>query len=179
METAGGLGLADIASKVNFSTEQVARMCAVSRRQLAYWSQKGIIGADEGYSLATVERVILIRREIARGLTLRRAVERASRRLDERVRFERTVAGMPAAEADTLCAATLERVESLLLTLREAATGLPLDEQGDLSDAVAALGLQEVLRGDGASLTPREIVICLSRAVGHLELMVDDVRERV
>lgn len=179
MEIAEGLGLAEIAAKVDFSTEQVARMCAVSRRQLAYWGRKGIIPVADGYSLAAVEKVTLIRRELDRGQTLKRAVQRASKRLDERERFELAVDGMSLEEIGTLCAANLERMESLLLTLREVSSRASGEQQTALREAIASLRLEEVLGAGSSSLAPREILVALRRAVEHLELLLEDVREAV
>src|SRR5512133_1178066 len=104
-------------------------MCAVSRRQLAYWAQKGIIPAEEGYSLATVEKVMLVHRELSKGQTLRRAVHRAEKRLQDRATFEATVADLPLEQVGVLCAAHLERVESLLLALREVSSRLDVESQ--------------------------------------------------
>ncbi|MHB1417704.1 MAG: MerR family transcriptional regulator, partial [Chloroflexota bacterium] len=88
LDVRDGLGLADIAAKVDFSTEQVARMCGVSRRQLAYWAHKGIIPSEEGYPLAAVEKVLLIRKELDKGSTLRQAVQRVEERIAGRARVE-------------------------------------------------------------------------------------------
>lgn len=179
MDTAEPLGLADIAAKVAFSTEQVARMCAVSRRQLAYWAQKGIIPTDEGYSLGTVEKVMLVHRELTRGHTLRRAVLRAEKRLQDRATFEATVANLPLEQIGILSVAHLERVESLLLALREVSSRLDVEAQSRLAERLAGLRLHEVLSEQTCSLSPCEVLACLNRAIEHLELALDDLREVV
>ncbi|MHB1006092.1 MAG: MerR family transcriptional regulator [Chloroflexota bacterium] len=179
MATAEPLGLADIAAKVAFSTEQVARMCAVSRRQLAYWAQKGIIPAEEGYSLATVEKVMLVHRELSKGHTLRRAVQRAEKRLQDRATFEATVVDLPLEQVGVLSAAHLERVESLLLALREVSSRLGSESPGRLTERLAGLRLHEVLGEQTSSLSPCEVLACLNRVIEHLELALDDLREVV
>jgi DNA-binding transcriptional MerR regulator len=179
LEIAERLGLTEIAAKVDFSTEQVARMCAVSRRQLAYWAQKGIIPSEEGYSLATVEKVTLIRRELAKGHTLKRAVQRAEKRLEERRRFEGSLQNLALDDFGVLCAAHLERVESLLLTVRDLTGRLTAEEQLAVRETIASLRLQEVLGAESASLSPSEILVCLHRAVEHLELVLEDLRDVV
>ena len=176
LDSREGLGLAEIAAKVDFSTEQVARMCAVSRRQLAYWAQKGIIPAQDGYSLATVEKVMLIRRELDRGSTLRRAVERVGDRLAERARFEANAKELSADQVDSVCASQLERLESLLGTIREALPLLDHARQSKLASELAAMSLEEVLNAGISALPPSELLICLNKAVEHLELVVEDMQ---
>ncbi len=170
------LSLAEIAAKVDFSTEQLARMCAVSRRQLSYWTQKGIIPAQEGYDLATVEKVILIRRQLAAGSSLRRAVDHVERRLGESSRFAMAIQELPAEQADSICAAQLARIESALRSVQAALPHLAAKERQQVAAKLSAMQLEQVLSNGVAALPAGDLLVALARAVQHLELLQEDLR---
>ncbi len=176
METSERLSLAEIAAKVDFSTEQLARMCAVSRRQLSYWTQKGIIPAQGSYNLATVEKVILIRRQLAAGSSLRRAVDHVERRLGEFSRFETAAKELPAEQADGICAAQLARIEDALRSIQAALPNLAAEERRQVAARLAALQLEQVLDNGIAALPASDLLVALGRAVQHLELLREDLR---
>lgn len=64
---------------------QVARLTGVSRRQMIYWSARGLLGdpARRTFDGRAIEKVVLIREEMARGRGLAEAAEAAARALDD------------------------------------------------------------------------------------------------
>lgn len=82
--------LTDVTRLVGLTTEQVARLCGVSRRQLSYWVQRGLIKGDDGYSHDTVEKVLLVKRGLDAGSSLRVATSAAEQRLAQRQRLDET-----------------------------------------------------------------------------------------
>jgi DNA-binding transcriptional MerR regulator len=179
LESSNGLSLANIAAKVTFSTEQVARMCGVSRRQLAYWTQKGMIPCGDGYSLATIEKALLLRRELDRGRTLKGAVQVIERRLAERARFENMVAELRADSADGLCRTQLQKTADLLRQLRERVGLIELGERRAVTDQVAGMRLERLLH-DGATAMPQnELLLCLYQANEHLDSILSDLPKAI
>ena len=177
MDKSDELGLAEIASKVHFSTEQVARMCAVSRRQLAYWAQKGIIPTRDGYALDTVEKVVLIRREIDNGRSLKRAVEKVEERLARRAAAASAVEGMSTQDLAVLCDKRMEGLESLLQMLRARLPQLGAEQQQRAAAEVAALRIERVLGPEAPAVSPEELACWLDRAAEHLQTVVEDPGE--
>ena len=62
---------------------QVARLAGVSRRQMIYWSSKGLLGdpARRTFDGPAVEKVVLIKSALDQGETLAAAAEMAEREL--------------------------------------------------------------------------------------------------
>ncbi|MHB1133807.1 MAG: MerR family transcriptional regulator [Chloroflexota bacterium] len=178
MENAPDLSLAGVAARMEFSTEQVARMCGVSRRQLAYWAQKEIIPSS-GYSLETIEKALLLRRELERGRTLKGAVQIVERRLAAREQVRSIAAQRPAAEMDELCRAQLEQMGGLLREICERVNRMDEQERLDVTNQVASLHLERLL-GEGAStLSQTELVLGLFRANEHLDGLVSDLPKAI
>jgi DNA-binding transcriptional MerR regulator len=169
VEAIAKLSLSEIAAKVDFSTEQVAKMCGVSRRQLAYWGQKGIIPADGYYSLATVEKVVLIRKALNRGSTLRQAVAQVETRLGRRAEAAAELAGLNSSDVDALCASRLERVEQLLKGLNERMDRAPAQARQQAMAKVKSLHIEEMFGANTNPMTPRELGLCLTWLIEQLE----------
>ena len=70
-----GLSLADIAGRIRLNTEQVARLCGISRRQLSYWVHRRIIPVEDSYPVDAIEKILLIKQELDRGRSLKQAVK--------------------------------------------------------------------------------------------------------
>jgi DNA-binding transcriptional MerR regulator len=62
---------------------QVARLTGLSRRQIVYWSSKGLIGRPDRKTFdgPSVEKVLLIKRALAQGTRLQDAARLAEREL--------------------------------------------------------------------------------------------------
>ncbi|MBI2938964.1 MAG: MerR family transcriptional regulator [Chloroflexi bacterium] len=114
-----GLTLADLAGKISFSADQLAEISGVSRRQLAYWGQRGIIPADSRYSLEAVEKVVLIKRALDSGATLWRAIQLAERYLGDRRAREEALAHMSEDELRKALDDQLLRLQTLAGRLRD------------------------------------------------------------
>lgn len=175
MEAVGELSLAEIAARVDFSTEQVARMCGVSRRQLAYWAQKGIIPADGKYDLGTVEKVSLIRQALDRGRTLRQAVRYVETRLNRRAEAEAAVLDLSPEGVSALCADRLRELEATLQSLQTAIEGLDDATRNRTLAKVAALRMEDALQSRCGPLPPKELALCLSWMLEHLEAILEEL----
>jgi DNA-binding transcriptional MerR regulator len=179
LESGNGLNLASIAGKVTFSTEQVARMCGVSRRQLAYWTQKGIIPSSDGYSLVTIEKALLLRHELDRGRTLKGAVQMIERRLAERSRTESMVAELPVDSADDLCQTQLQKTEDLLRQMQERLSLVEEEERRTITSQVAGMRLERLLYHGVTSVPQNELLLCLYRANEHLDNLLSDLPKAI
>ncbi len=113
------LRLNDIAMAVNLSTEQIAKLCGVSRRQLSYWIQRGIIGSEQSGALATIEKVLLVKKELDAGRNLRQAVRRVEHQIAERENLIVDLSITPQSDITEALATRLEAIERLLLRQRE------------------------------------------------------------
>ena len=114
-----GLTLSDIAGRITFTTEQVVQICNVTRRQLTYWVQRGIIPAQDGYSLAAVEKVALIKRALNEGATLRRAVQQVEDYLRAREAREAELQRMSEDQLKQVLNERLTRLQEMITRLRE------------------------------------------------------------
>ena len=63
---------------------QVARLTGLSRRQIVYWSSKGLIGRPDRKTFdgPSIEKVLLIKRALEQGTRLQDAARLAARELD-------------------------------------------------------------------------------------------------
>jgi DNA-binding transcriptional MerR regulator len=179
LESNNSLTLTSIASKVTFSTEQVARMCGVSRRQLAYWASKGIIPGNEGYSLGTIEKTLLLRRELERGKTLKGAVQAVERRLNERDRIGAMVADLSSQSGEDLCRAQLQKTEALLQQLRQRLSLVPEKDQQAILRQVAGLRLEWLLHHGAISVPQNELLFNLYKANEQLDYILSDLPKAI
>ena len=64
---------------------QVARLTGLSRRQIVYWSSKGLIGRPDRKTFdgPSIEKVLLIKRALEQGTRLQEAVRLAERELGQ------------------------------------------------------------------------------------------------
>ena len=175
MEAVSELTLAQISGKVDFSTEQVAKMCGVSRRQLAYWTQKGIIPGDGGYSLATVEKVSLIRQALDRGRTLRQAVRQVESRLTRRSEDQQALEGVGVESASALCAERLKQLEDLLQQVHVGVQALEAEARCAAYERIAALRIDEIVGATSDPLPPKDLALCLSWIIEHVEAVLDEL----
>ena len=68
---------------LELTTTQVARLTGLSRRQIVYWSSKGLIGRPDRKTFdgPSIEKVLLIKRALEQGTRLRDAARLAEREL--------------------------------------------------------------------------------------------------
>ena len=79
---------AQIWKRLALTKAQVARLAGVSRRQMIYWSSKGLLG-DPGrrtFDGGAIEKVMLIKSALDQGHTLATAAEMAERELETSAR---------------------------------------------------------------------------------------------
>lgn len=64
---------------------QVARLTGLSRRQIVYWSSKGLIGRPDRKTFdgPSIEKVLLIKRALEQGTRLQEAVRLAESELEQ------------------------------------------------------------------------------------------------
>lgn len=116
---------------------KAAELCGISRRQLSYWADKGIIEAisEDGagtldasrrlYDLAAVYRAMLIKRELDRGNSLHHAVQEVDRVLREHTEREREVVAASPADREQFLIKQAGRLVQIVHRLREAVAAHP------------------------------------------------------
>jgi DNA-binding transcriptional MerR regulator len=69
--------------QLELTKTQVARLTGLSRRQIVYWSSKGLIGRPDRKTFdgPAVEKVLLIKRALEQGTRLQDAARLADREL--------------------------------------------------------------------------------------------------
>jgi len=174
----GGLSLAEIAAKVRLTTEQVARLCGVSRRQLSYWVQRGIVLAGDGYPVDAVEKVLLIKRELDRGRSLKQATQSVDDHLAQREARRRALAEMPPEALAESFAEHLGRLGILAEELRQAVvvqrSALPLRR---LSRHLDQLRLEEWLARPTGAVPLCAQVRRLEEALARMGASLSQMRE--
>lgn len=123
--------------RITLSAGKAAELCGVSRRQLCYWADKGIIkaaAADSAgeadasrrvYDLRALHRAFLIKREMDRGRSLQRAVQEVDRLLRAHTERRRELASASPAEREQFLVGQSERLANIARRLREAAAARP------------------------------------------------------
>lgn len=139
------LRLADIAAAISLTTEQVAKMCGVSRRQIWYWVQRGIVPDQESHGLAAFEKILLVKRERAAGGNLRQVFRRVERQIAEREALVAEISGSPEPQSIEMLTARLDALERLLTRLQESAQHAGRTELSRLLFELDALDLNETL----------------------------------
>lgn len=174
----GGLSLAEIAAKVRLTTEQVARLCGVSRRQLSYWVQRGIVLAGDGFPVDAVEKVLLIKRELDRGRSLKQATQSVDDYLAQREACRRALAEMPPEALAESFAEHLGRLGILAEELRQAVvvqrSALPLRR---LSRHLDQLRLEEWLARPTGAVPLCAQVRRLEEALARMGASLSQMRE--
>jgi len=72
--------------RLELTKAQVARLTGLTRRQIIYWSSKGMIGDPNRRTFdgPAIEKVVLIKEELQRGRSLQEAAREAERAISER-----------------------------------------------------------------------------------------------
>ena len=169
----GGLTLREIMAKVDLSAEQVARLCGISRRQLSYWTKKGILKADDGYTLSTLEKALLIKQELDKRASLRRAVQEVEAYLEKRAAAVSQLEAMSEDELRSVVCQRLDKLQSCVQSLRLA---IPSLAEGNyisrLADEIRVLELDKLFRPPAADVTLLELATRLSLVVERLERLL-------
>jgi DNA-binding transcriptional MerR regulator len=174
----GGLTLEFVGSRLTFSTEQVARLCGVTRRQLTYWVQRGFVPQEDGFTVAAVEKVLLIKRALDEGATLRTAVREADRLLNERTQRRAQVMAM---SAQQLRAAVDERLDQLEEALRRFRGTLPVQASASslqkIWERLDGLNLEELLSQPEKASALQERLLKLDDAVDELGRTLQELQQ--
>jgi DNA-binding transcriptional MerR regulator len=175
-ETDSTFGVEEIIATVPASLSQVAEWLGITRRQLSYWIKQGLLPFDDRITLETLERAALIKSELDRKLTLKRATARivaAVDNADEMLRLE------DSAPIDDLAKLFQERIDScvgLASSLRQSIGSLDRDELEDLAQAIARVRLM-LAKND--SVLPRGFSIVLDQLVEACDTLVLSAPERI
>lgn len=165
-----GPSLQEVMGKVKFSVEQMSRICGVSRRQLSYWTKKGILTGDGGYSLSTLAKVMLIKKELDKRTSLRRAVQKVDEHLGRRAAEARELEVMSDSELRALVVDRLSQVQGRLRQIRlgvhQAGTGTNLRR---LASELSALQVESLLKEPQAGVTLPSLASRLKLALEQLE----------
>ncbi len=170
--------LDQISDRVKFSIEQTARICSVTRRQLSYWTKKGIISGEKGYNLAAVEKVMLNKRHLEAGNTLRQAVARTEGMLREREDQRSSLEALTGERVREALAQRLELIEQDILKMKRV---LPLHTSvarlnrlyGQLSD----LNVERLLSQGAQSQPIHDTLMRLDDVIGRVEEIVKELEE--
>jgi DNA-binding transcriptional MerR regulator len=154
---------AQLVMRLTLSAGKAAEFCGISRRQLCYWTDKGLIQAvgDETpeekpasrrvYDFAALYRTILIKREIEQGNSLHRAVQEVNHQLRAQSEREREMAHAPAEKREQFLVAQADRMLQIAAGFRDVVQGHPGgDRLRRLARAVA--GLRPAALADDAAL---------------------------
>jgi DNA-binding transcriptional MerR regulator len=171
----------EVIGRLRLSAAEAARVCAVTPRQLIYWTKKGLVKpsteSHHEYDVFAMEKVIRIRQNLEKGYSLEKAAQIVQRELGA---MQAEVARLDAMRSDELedeLRRRLERIEERISGMRR---NLPATlSVARLRKAVAVLarldaqgGLQTPSNGGDAAKT---VVLRLGRAVDELELLLREV----
>jgi DNA-binding transcriptional MerR regulator len=169
------------------SAGKAAELCGISRRQLCYWTDKGVVeavGEDEAsaaprraYTLAALYRVTLIKREIDRGHSLHRAAQEVDRRLGARAQRQRELLEGSPAQREEFLIGHAERLREVAGRLRQAAAA-HRGPRALLPVARALLTVRETEAGGDALAGLRddpEACCRLAQAVDSISALLDEL----
>lgn len=170
-------GLDQISDRVKFSIEQTARVCSVTRRQLSYWTKKGIISGEKGYNLAAVEKVLLIKKHLDSGSTLRQSVSRTEAILRDR---EEKKANLEALSGEKVREALTQRLDVIEQDIAKIRRVLPLHTATARLNRIwidlSSLNLEDVLNRPGQAPV-HETLLRLDDAIGQIEEIAKELEE--
>lgn len=166
------LTLKYILGNVALSFEQLTRLCGVSRRQLSYWIENGIVPSPDQNPLSTIERATMIRVRLQLGDTLRQAAQK----LDEYHRQYsdglRELEAMADEDRGQQLARQLEELQAQVNRLRQVLSESPAPPL-DLRSLVATfrnLSLNELLTTLPHGRPTPELIIRLRQSAAQLRL---------
>jgi len=120
----------ELLQRLKLTTGKAAQFTGVSRRQLTYWTDTGIVTAVEGeeeegdssrraYDFDALHRVLLIKQALERSPGLRRAAREVDRYLAERQRRAQELQASIEQKRDEFLTEQADRLESLASRVRE------------------------------------------------------------
>lgn len=172
-----GLSLRHILRHVKLSFEQQAKLCGVSRRQLAYWIRTGVVPAPGEDAFLTIERATLISIRLQRGDSLRQAVEMVNGLYERHRETLAELEGMSDEERGRQLAQQLEELQSEVNRIRQRVSepSTPALDPLALMGLLKNLSLNELLSALPSNPTP-ELIIRLRQSIGHLRAAQRDQR---
>jgi len=118
--------------RLKLTTGKAAEFCGVSRRQLCYWTDTGIVSADEGdedddsddsarrsYDFSSLYRVLLIQQALNTTPGLRRAAREVDQHLAARRRREQELASSIEQKREDFLTEQADLLEALAATIRD------------------------------------------------------------
>jgi len=157
-----------VLGRLRLTTGRAARVCGVTRRQLCYWTDQGMVkavepsaealgddadGAQRVYDCGALQKVLLLKQSLARGWGVRRAAKEADTHLEESRRREETLRASSPEERQPLLAEQAQRLEEAAERLRDLVATAGRDRL--LAVAAQAEALGQVcgrILGNGAAM---------------------------
>jgi len=171
----------EVISRLRLSAAEAARVCAVTPRQLIYWTRKGLIrpagDGERDYDVFAMDRAIRIRQALAEGHSLDKAAQLVERDLAARAAEVDRLAALDGEGLESELRRRLERLEEWVGRLRHA---LPVSlTLARLRGAVALLTRLETAGALQAASVNGEaakaVTLRLDRAVAELEALLAEV----
>ena len=178
--------LSKLLERLELGIGQAAQLCAVSIRQLSYWTDKGIIapanrGSSRTYDYAAIEKVCLVKQALDAGYSLEGAVAEAEVFLARREEQRNRLAAMPGGEVRTLVAGRAEKLQQLADRIRRGLRTYRVS--GDLGRMAASLtGLEKLIAFLEANPytvnTARQIALRVGRESQAVQKELDLLEQR-
>jgi len=176
--------------RLRLTTGRAARVCGVTRRQLCYWTDQGIIEAvspegeadgdvEEGsqrvYDCAALRKVLLLKQSLERGWGVRRAAKEADAHLDEHHQREETLHAAAPKEREPFLADQAERLDEAAACLQRLAGGADRKRLVALAAEMDALDevCQRILGNGTAMHEDVEGCLALDTRLDRLEAALD------
>jgi DNA-binding transcriptional MerR regulator len=150
---------------LQLTTGKAAELCGVSRRQLCYWTDTGIISATEGeeedgsdpaarrsYDFDALHRVLLIKRALEQSAGLRRAAREVDHYLTQRRLRAEELANSIAQKREEFLTEQADKLETIVSQIRQLAPQLNDRDQLLEEDAQACLRLASLAEQAEAKL---------------------------
>ncbi|MDO8672125.1 MAG: MerR family transcriptional regulator [Dehalococcoidia bacterium] len=170
--------LNQISDRVKFNIEQTARICSVTRRQLSYWTKKGIISGEKGYNLASVEKALLIKKHLEAGNTLRQSVAHTELLLMER---QDQRSNLESLSGDRVKEALTQRLDMLEQEIAKIRRALPLHTTvarlNRVWNVLAELNLESIFNHPAQAQPIHETLTRLDEAIDKVEALVKDLND--
>jgi len=132
---------AELLKNLRLTTGKAAQFCGVSRRQLCYWTDTGIVSSVEGeegdsddsarrtYDFEALHRVLLIKQALEQSGGLRRAAREVERHLSQRRRNAEGLASSIEQKREEFLTEQAERLETLASQVQQTLPRLQDREQ--------------------------------------------------
>lgn len=171
----------EVIQRLRLSAAEAARVCAVTPRQLIYWTKKGLVKSspndDHDYDVFAMEKVIRIRQALEKGYSLEKAAQVVTRDLAALQAEVKRIESLAGHELEDELSRRFEKLEERLAQLRRT-----LPASLSVARLRRAVALITRLEADGALLNAsasgdvaKAQALRLGRAVDELELLLREV----